>query len=146
MRLKPILGISREYALELRRSAANVRPAPRRPSEWNGYVRYLRTQLLGLTQKDFWDLFGVNLRTGAKYECTSDNANLTRQVPEEVFHNILKLLELDWEEAKLYGQFDDSGKFHVYAEGRQALEMIERAGITLDDLTALITLHQHYKP
>jgi hypothetical protein len=145
MRLKPIPEISKEYARNLRHTLGNVRPAPRRHSEWNGYVRYLRTQLLGLTQRDFWSLFDVNLRTGSKYECTSDNPNLTRQIPEDVFHNILETLELEWEEASLYGQFAENGTFHVHPEGRQALEMLEREGVTLSDLAALITLHRHYK-
>lgn len=145
MRTKTNPDFSLAYVLEIRRAAKNVRPAPRRPSEWNKYLYYLRTQLLGLTQQEFWGLFDVKIGTGAKYERLSDNPRLTRQIPEEIFHSIMKLLDLEWEEAKTYGRFDDSGKYQVRPEGLKALELLERAKVSPKDLAALIALHQHYR-
>lgn len=116
---------------------------PRDPASWKFYIMELRS-VLGLSIKDFWEMFDISLSSGHKYESLKDG-DLSRVLKKPKMELIVEVLGLQWEPTSKFGQYSEISNSYVLTnEGRQAIKLLNIADIDISDLEALLILHRHY--
>ncbi|WP_274585348.1 hypothetical protein V9W64_10520 [Neisseria leonii] len=133
-------------ARHILKNLPKAKQVPRSRHKLPSYLRYLRESVLGMTQSDFWSMFGIPGGTGAKYETTAAPDVQSRKISEAKLAAVMQALNLEWEFNSELGYFSEDGTvFHPTTKGVEVLYAVTASELTAEDIKLFGELVRHLR-
>lgn len=111
---------------------------PQNSNDWKAFIVNLRTNYLGFSQEEFWNILGLSRASGSKYE--SEGTSSSREVNRRLMLMLADALDLDWELPKSTHSLVSSQISESPETQDRMLQMLKSSKVSEQELDILLKL------